>query len=543
MHPPALLPEDVKSAAEVKVFEALRDQLDDDWEVFHSASVVFRDPAEGAQDDEGDFVLSHPHLGIVILEVKGGGLECRHGAWFRVARDGSTERMRDPFTQALDHRYSLQRKIDEVDGWRGRDLFLTHVIAFPDITVHELVLAPDAPPEIVIDRNGVKDIAGAIERALAYHRGVRERRQAPGAQGTEMLRDLLAPRFRIEVPLATIFDEEERQLVLLTHDQALLLQRLGRARRLVVTGCAGSGKTMLAIERARELTEAGRRVLFVCFNKALATHLRGQAAFAGLDVFHFHSLCMHWAKRAGVAVPRYEGDAPQAFWDSELPDALVEAMGELGAQYDDVLVDEAQDLHTDWLAALTCTLRDEDKGSIWLFMDDNQRVYAAQLEVPREYVPYDLDVNCRNTQAIHREVMKLYRGGVKPRVLGPPGREADLMLSDDEPGTVAAIIERLCGHEDVRPQDVVVLSAHGRQRSAVLAAGLRNGLRYVDERGRRGIYFSSIRGFKGLESPVVILCELGDLDDDSRDQQLYVGLSRARNHCVVVAPQVPKPIG
>jgi hypothetical protein len=63
----------------------------------------------------------------------------------------------------------------------------------------------------------------------------------------------------------------------------------------------------------------------------------------------------------------------------------------------------------------------------------------------------------------------------------------------------------------------------------------------VDERGRRGIYFSSIRGFKGLESPVVILCELGDLDDDSRDQQLYVGLSRARNHCVIVSPQLAKP--
>jgi hypothetical protein len=541
MHPPALLPAEVKSAAEVKVFEALRDQLDDGWEVFHSASVVFRDAADGAKDDEGDFVLCHPDQGIVVLEVKGGGLECRHGAWFRVARDGSTERMRDPFTQALDHRYSLQRKIDEVDGWHGRDLLITHAIAFPDISVHELVLAPDAPPEIVVDRNGVKDIGGALEQTLAYHRGVRERRRVPGSAGADMLRELLAPRFRIEVPLATAFDEEERELVLLTHDQALLLQRLGRARRLVVTGCAGSGKTMLAVERARELTGAGRRVLFVCFNKALAMHLRAQAGFDGLDIFHFHSLCMHWAKRAGVAVPSYDGDAPQAFWDSELPDALVEAMAEVGPPYDDILVDEAQDLHTDWLAALTCTLREEGEGSVWLFMDDNQRVYAARLDVPREYVPYDLDVNCRNTQAIHREVMKLYQGAVKPRVLGPPGRAVELVPSGDEPATVAAIVERLCGADDVRPQDIVVLSAHGRKRSSVLAAGLPRGLRYVDERGRRGIYFSSIRGFKGLESPVVILCELGDLDDESRNQQLYVGLSRARNHCVIVSPQLAKP--
>jgi len=51
------------------------------------------------------------------------------------------------------------------------------------------------------------------------------------------------------------------------------------------------------------------------------------------------------------------------------------------------------------------------------------------------------------------------------------------------------------------------------------------------------VHFSSIRGFKGLEAPVVVLCELEDLDEESRDQQLYVALSRARNHCVVVAPK------
>ena len=58
------------------------------------------------------------------------------------------------------------------------------------------------------------------------------------------------------------------------------------------------------------------------------------------------------------------------------------------------------------------------------------------------------------------------------------------------------------------------------------------------ERGKLGNYvqFSSIRAFKGLESPVVILCELEDLDDATHSQQLYVGLSRARNHCVIVAP-------
>ena len=53
------------------------------------------------------------------------------------------------------------------------------------------------------------------------------------------------------------------------------------------------------------------------------------------------------------------------------------------------------------------------------------------------------------------------------------------------------------------------------------------------------VRFSSIRGFKGLEAPVVILCELEDIDQETLDSQLYVGISRAKNHCVIVAPAAP----
>ena len=536
--PRTLLEEDLKSKAERKVFEALRDQLPDEWSVFHSASVIYRDHAQGARDDEGDFVLCHPDHGIVCLEVKGGGLECQHGTFYRLpAGGGPRERMRDPFGQALDHRYALQRKIAEVEGWEDDDLLLVHALAFPDISVHKLVLGPDAPPQIVADRNDLSDMAAVIERVLDYHEGSRDKRVAPGPEGEAMLETLLAPTFRIEVPMATLFVEEERQLVELTEQQSALLNHFGRDRRMVVTGCAGSGKTMLAIERARQLVGAGRKVLFVCFNKALLGHLQETSSVDGLDFFTFHGLCVRMARLAKVALPKYEGDAPPEFYAQELPDALIDAIGEIGGQYDDILVDEAQDLSSDWLAALTCTLRDELEDSIWLFMDDNQRVYAATLDVPSEYRPFDLTVNCRNTQAIHHEVMKLYAGAVTPQVIGPAGRRPQLTFSDDEPAAVAATLNELCDGEDIRPQDVVVLSAHGRDNSAIY--GDDSGRwHYTDTRGRKGnnVFFSSIRGFKGLESPVVVLCELGDLDDESRDNQIYVGMSRARNHCVIVAP-------
>ena len=71
-----------------------------------------------------------------------------------------------------------------------------------------------------------------------------------------------------------------------------------------------------------------------------------------------------------------------------------------------------------------------------------------------------------------------------------------------------------------------------------MAGGLPGRYALTPERGKLGNYvqFASIRAFKGLESPVVILCELEDLKGDTYAQQLYVGLSRARNHCLIVAP-------
>lgn len=529
MFPRTLLDIDVKSTAERRVFDELRDQLSDEWNVFHSASLVFRDPATGAKDGESDFVIAHPDRGIISLEVKGGGIECRHGEWFRL-KGGTRERMIDPFGQALDHRYELGRKLEEIDGWEHHSVLLVHAVAFPDISVHKLVLAPDAPADLVIDREDCKDMAGAIDRVLKFHRGAREKRTTLGPDGMETLRDTLARDVLIPVPLATRFDEEERELIALTAEQAMVLRRLRRDTRMVISGCAGSGKTMLAVERGRELGATGRQVLFVCFNSALSRHLAAER-IENIDVRTFHSLCTYWAKRMQVDLPVYEGAPPAEYWRAELPDAFIAAIAQAGAPYDDILVDEAQDLHGDWLTALTCALRDEDEGSVWLFMDDNQRVYDATLDVPAEYRPFDLTVNCRNTQSIHREVMKLYGGAVVPEVIGPEGRPIELIQTEDQAATVAGVVKRLIEEWDVPRRDIVVLSSHGRDKSVVYAAG-----GYSDKRGK-GVYFSSIRGFKGLESPVVVLCELEDLDQASRDQQLYVGLSRARNHCVVVAPR------
>ena len=228
-------------------------------------------------------MLCHPDKAILCLEVKGGGLECKHGEWYRLV-DGKRERMKDPFTQALDHRYALGRQLDGRDGIRAKALFLVQGLAFPDISVHKLVLAPDAPAEIVIDRNGVtastsRSTASSPTTAVPARSASR-----PEQAGADALRDLLALDVVIEVPMANEFLDEEEELIRLTHQQAMLLNRFGRDRRMVITGCAGSGKTMLAVEQAKRHASRGEDVLFVCFNRALREHLRQREGKSGVRV-------------------------------------------------------------------------------------------------------------------------------------------------------------------------------------------------------------------------------------------------------------------
>lgn len=531
MFPRELLSDEVKSNGERKVFELLRDELNAPWQAYHSVSWVARDHADGAIDGEIDFVLCHPEQGVFCLEVKGGNLDSRGGSWF-TGPHGAQTQIKDPFAQALDHRYSLERYIVGASIAESREWLIGHAIVLPDVTVHELALAPDAKRELIIDRIDLRDVPAATDRVIAYHRGSREQRKAPGADGALALRNLLVPTVTLRVPLAEEIVEEQVALIELTADQGMLLARLGRTPRLAITGCAGSGKTMLAVEHAKRLAEAGTSVLFICFNKALQQHLRDKERTSGVDFFTFHGLCTHLAKRAGIKLA--SDDLPADYFDRVLPDALLEAVSELGPQYGAMIVDEAQDLEDEWFETLLCLLEDEKKGNVWLFFDDNQRIFESGFSPGDDFLRFELSVNCRNTQSIHREVMKHYEGSIVPEVQGPLGREIELHATDDQPHAVSSIIEQLCDHGEVPPQDVVVLSAHGVENSLVYKS-MRGTYSLTRKRGELGdrVFFSSIRGFKGLEAPVVVLCELEDLDD-TREQQLYVAISRARSHCVIV---------
>ena len=58
----------------------------------------------------------------------------------------------------------------------------------------------------------------------------------------------------------------------------------------------------------------------------------------------------------------------------------------------------------------------------------------------------------------------------------------------------------------------------------------------ISERyGGNTVFYSTIHGFKGLESPVVILTDIDNLTDEARMNVLYVGMTRAKSALYILA--------
>lgn len=415
MYPQPMHP-DTRSGAERKLYSAFEDQLPNDFVVFHSVCWQLRDTTTGVRDGEADFVIAHPGHGILILEVKGG----------RIRYDGLAAQwysnqypIKDPFEQGRKNKYSLLEKLKELPYWRDRWVTVGYAVAFPDVAVAG-ALRLDAPRELVLDASDLRDLSTWVSTALDFLQGRRPDDRPLGEVGIQELIDLLSPSWNLRLPLSAEILEETHELAELTQEQFIMLDFLGRRRRAAISGCAGSGKTTLAVEKGKRLAAQGFRVLLTCFNVNLAEFLASDETLpTGLDVLNFHKLAQNLARRGGLPHP---GPRDDHYFNEILPEQMAQAVDHLGPPYDAVIVDEGQDFHDNWWLPLQFLLKDPDGGILYVFFDDNQNLYRTAQKIPLELAPFPLTRNCRNTQSIHKVVMRFYRSDQIPHAQGPIGR-------------------------------------------------------------------------------------------------------------------------
>jgi len=537
---------ETKSQAEKILYQAFRDQLTDDFTVFHHVAWQVPSQCGGARDGETDFVIAHPNLGLLVLEVKGGQIEY-DGAAARWYTNGNPLD-KDPFDQANDAKHSLMRLLRSQPGWPRQHVTFGHAVAFPDIKIEQSQLRLDAPRAIVMDGKQLTGLDSWMRAVLrhwhdSYHVPIEN-------EGIAQLRQLLSPSLsfkpfsvaELEPPLGGAITTEAEQLLELTTDQFEKLDFLAHHRRAAISGCAGSGKTILAVEKARRLSQQGFQILLTCFNRNLAEFLAYSLRDeTGIKVAHFHGLAAELVRKAELWPGRGEDTTSQGFFNDRLPELMVAAADLLNWRVDALIVDEGQDFYDNWWVSLQYLLKEPDDGILYVFYDDHQNLYRPDKQpIPLETAPFPLLKNCRNTQAIHKFVRQFYRATNDTKATGPAGREVELLYytSPTELKThLRRQLHKLIIEQRVVEEDIVVLTTKAQDKSELWKFGPLGNFQLVetpsDVRGE--ILATTVYQFKGLESPVVILVEI-DLDYPDYNTLMYVGASRACNHLIVIQP-------
>lgn len=452
------------------------------------------------------FLLLHAGRPAVYLEVHSSRYRQHNGRWYSISDYGSNIRRPDPLASVTCHRDQVADLLHQV---LRRPLPIRRALVAPETELAEINLPSGTPHGAVVDGPAVERIEGAIDRLLAPDS--RRRDECPTADEITVIRDALAPR----VPVTSVLRRTADQMpepIMLTREQSAVLKTMSTSIRLIVSGPAGSGKTETALAHARRQAARGRRVAYVCAGFELRSRM-WSAVDRAVELHTFPSLCRQTIERAGYVVPG--PPAPELMrWHltKELPALMHLACDELGPEFDDIYIDDANWFTAEQLRAALRAARHWQTGQAWFFVDSDLPSPAVD-EVNGEPRRPALSVR-------HHDV-------IDPKAV-------EVIDSDDQVACVGDLVQRLLERDGVSINDLVVITGHTLATSGVTANppdGLEYGVWWESEDVVR---LTEIRSVLGIFVPVVILCELDHLGGDEYDMHVRAGAARASERCILV---------
>lgn len=544
---PPIDPETMEHGSEADIARAMQATLPSGYLVMHSLPWVnpARDDVDApAREGEADFLILHRQYGLLILEAKGGEVTLKGRTWYRHVKSGLRE-IKDPVRQARRSLWALKKRISHICGHAiANQLLISVGVAFPHCIFND-VPPPDLPVDAIITMDDLNSIETAIVRAFRTGGGQKELTILQ----FDAIRRALAPEFRVYEPLRVSVDATAETLARLTRQQLQVLRGFDANPRAVIEGVAGSGKTLLAMQRARSFAVEFSSVLFTCFNSELAKWIREEMADQLVEngghvtILNFHRLAADFCKRAGIDFEVNQHDTAR-WWDEFAPDLLAQAAMDLypdGPPFAAIVVDEAQDFSPSWWDSFDYLW--DNNGPIWAFLDKAQSLRREPIEPPiTGAFRFALDVNCRNTRRIVACANAATRVESEPFELAPLGRPPKIIIPQSPvaiSGLVQQEVRTLLKEHRLEPRQIAIIGPASKAKGPLSSVPNIDGVALVDDaaawRAGEGVLCSTSRSFKGLEADVVVLCDFSGLGSLFTVSDLYVALTRARSHLIIVA--------
>ena len=552
------------------VYGWLQRKLPDTALVFHSFRIPRRESdslsfiSDGSERDvlaEIDFVIANPGWPLIVIEAKAGRLHNTHGRLSHMhGPNHSPIFVADQVQRAINH---LSRFLGEniaglprhilafccVDAWNNPDLAGVSdlpILYFDKFTQH---LSPLDQPLIV---NAAKS-SGHMLLSVLSHDHIQETARLFTIHIDRQYR-LTAQRIRSDAE--ALGENTQHQI------EDLLTTEVHNHSRLLITGYAGSGKTWLLKSTAKDIAKtASNHVLILCYNELLALDLRQSIGNQNVQVFNFHGLCEYLLtqQRLPAEVPKQLIRAVHK--DSQYYDGLNTAASialdlnpELLPRFDAVVIDEAQDFDLDWFTLVGRLTKPQARW--FVAMDPTQKwrtgdqVLSLDSTLLTEFHHVHMEHNLRNTSAIADHASAHFNEEATednvihlkhPTPNWPQGVAVTTVAVANRKQLWSELkqqIDRLITLNALSPADITILSADSHKTlktfdgSSLLTYGDQVGeyLLIPAEQGGSGIRLDTIRRFKGLESPVVIVVEYPDTSGALR----YLAYTRAQAELIVI---------
>ena len=508
--------------------------LPSDWTVIHTTGWQNK-TGEFQADGEIDFILINVSKGVLFCEVKGGLITIKDGVWYQADKYGKKagkERklVKTPFEQAVRSKHAISNFLKEnlpksAQGSEPIISHLGHFIALPGVEVGDDNLGPEGPRVLCLDS---EDLQIVTEKVLAITEHYEL--NPPGESLTSKIIKLLVPT-RYFKSSRTRFRGQDIEVIkeaihALTQNQFETLESLKENKQALITGTAGTGKTVLAVEKARQLAEIGFSTLFVCYNKPLSMEIEEKLMPHGVTVKTFHQLCFDVIEDAKHADEIETLTRDEEFWQETLPMFFALAADEIGRKYSAIVVDEGQDFMELWLNALQGILDKEEGGHFYIFSDEDQNIFDRTNNLANSYfAKFSLRQNIRNTEQIASKVRNIF-GHEKSLQEGVSGAEPIFYecTNDDEISQkLIKKINDLLDDSSLSDDQIIVLCDETQRRER-----FKKDLNSNNKLRGKSIQTSSIKRFKGLEEDIgfLILPSTHPPEDYLR-KHAYVGMSRA----------------
>lgn len=512
---PAFGPIDNDSYGEKTVYTLLKEGLSDDFTVIHSlpwlSSAARHLGMKLPPSGEIDFLVLHRIYGVLVLEVKSGIYRVDGPIFVHI----KTNTKVDVVKQTRNNVHGLARWLGGATTLRLR---IGYGFIFPDSNFDDKVINAamvDASVRpfrrIFIDKSQLPEIAKYTIDIMQYWKHALENNPL-GSEKLQLIIKFLCPDFDGTPDWGTRIIYDNQLWLRLTHEQIKVIELLSEYQRFVVSGWPGTGKTLIGIEFTRRLVKEQKKVLFITFNNRLSEYIRQQTPDSLCDVFTWHKLC-HQARNR-LALPP---ETPTGWFESGCCEDLRSALNKNKLKdYDALIIDEAQALHSSWLEILFYWFENK---KIIAFCDETQTFsfekgtnHADLQKIINSQFSFNLTIVLRCPKAVTDYLMAIRPSSYQ--ITSPRNNEPDTLkelVVSDPYATLLDEILRL-KKSSVPSDEITVLVP-----TDLVKKSLQDDMKTFD------INIETVSRFRGMESPVVITLDSSNMED----AQLFCAYSRA----------------